>query len=113
MPFEFGFPDTPREKKAFVRAELAALVTASGGTRDERRVRRAVAELEDSLDSRLRVDDFTLDSRRGEKVFVEERKAVSGLIGIDGGPVSGELFVPSAMAVRRGVRSMATPGGSR
>jgi hypothetical protein len=73
---------TPRQAKEHTIRTLSAAIP-SGDRGDDRRIERAIGNIEDSLDDRYWVDDTHLTDK-GHKVFSEEKKAVQDLMRVDG-----------------------------
>jgi VCBS repeat-containing protein len=83
-------PPTPQEVHEDVLAELRSLLP-TGDAKADRRLRRAVVELEKSLRPELWTAPDALDPRHGQKVFDADRAAIGAL-------TSSELAGNSAVA---------------
>jgi hypothetical protein len=81
--FDSGPPD-PRVLKQDAVASLRALLP-TGDHEADRKIERAIKEIEDSLDPELWVDDSHLTDK-GRKVFHEEREAANKLMQIEDPP---------------------------
>jgi hypothetical protein len=79
----FAQPD-PRVLKQDAVASLRGLLP-TGDQRTDRKIERAITELEDSLDPQLWLDDSHLTDK-GKKVFRKEREAVNKLTQIKDPP---------------------------
>jgi hypothetical protein len=80
---------TPRGTKQVVISNLSALLPTSDKKTDDR-IEKAIEHINKSLDSNLWETDSTL-SKKGKKVFEEEKKAVHELMKIDAPDVSAEI----------------------
>ena len=78
------------DQKQEVRDSLAAKQGSATGS-DAKEIGEAIKHIDHSLESDLWVDDSHLDSKDGDKVFEEEKKAVDHLLKVKNTSVSEEI----------------------
>ena len=59
--------------------------------KSDKELAKAIDHIAKSIDGKFWIDDITLDSKDGKKVFDEEKKAVKSLVKVDAIDISGVI----------------------